>query len=169
MSLCLSRTLRSIDHHSILSQPLALHITHVSTFLTWNCSQQFHMKCVIFNLKIYKIISSILKLRDIFCALWSPLNLTSLCPIYLPTIQDSLLHITADVDVTQLHCLSYITFLFHNLIWRNEVLLQKSKDPPVANNFSVSYIPRSFTVVVTILRNLSIKLLSQMNPMYTFP
>jgi len=91
-----------------------VHNSSVSTFLTWNCSLQCHKKCAVVNLNIYITISLILKLLDAICALWNTLNLTSLCPICLPAIQVSILHVTAYVDVTQLHCLSNITFLFHN-------------------------------------------------------
>jgi len=127
------------------------------------------MKCAVVKLNIYIIISSILKLRDTISALWNALNLTSLCPICLPAIQVSILHVTAYVDVTQLHCLSNITFLFHNQFDVSEVLLQKSRDPQVAENFFACHVPYRFTVVVARLHTLSITLLSQMNPIYTVP
>ena len=85
----------------------------VSAYLPWNCSLQCHMKRVFVNLNIYIITSSVPQLCDIICVLWKSFNLTSLCSS-LPVIQVSMLLVTANVDVTQLHCLSNITLLFHN-------------------------------------------------------
>jgi hypothetical protein len=119
-----------------------VHNSSVSTFLTSNCSLQCLMKCADVNLNVYTIISSTVKLRDTICALWNTLNLTSLCPICLPAIQVSIPHVTAYVDVTQLNCLSNITFLFHNHFDVSKGFLQKSTDPQVAENFCMLCTPR---------------------------
>jgi hypothetical protein len=49
--------------------PRTVYTSHVSTFLTCNCSLQCHMKCAVLNFNIYITISSILNLRDIISAL----------------------------------------------------------------------------------------------------
>jgi hypothetical protein len=98
--------------------PCTLHNSSVSTFLPTDCFLQCHMKCIVVNLNIYSIISSILKLCYVICVLWDTFNLTPLCPslsvCLLSVLPDSTLHVTAYVDVTELHCLSNITVLFHN-------------------------------------------------------
>ena len=86
----------------------------VSTFLPWNCFLQSYMKRVVVNRNTYIIISSILKLCDIICFLWNTFNRTSPCSSLSALIQVSILHVTAYRAVTQLHCLSNVTFLFHN-------------------------------------------------------
>ena len=101
-------------------KPCTVYNSSVRTFLTRSCSLQCAVKCVTFNLNIYITISSILEWCDIIRVLWSTFSLTSLCSS-LPVMHVSILHVTAYVDLIQLHCLSNITFFITNLTQRRSL------------------------------------------------
>ena len=115
--------------------PCTVHNTSVSTFFPRNCFLQCHMKCVVFNLNVYVIISSILKLCDI-CVLWNIFNLTSLCSS-LSACDTSLNTVCYCLCRCHSAALSFIHYIFvSQLIRHSEGLLKKSVDPQTAENFS---------------------------------
>ena len=144
--------------------PCTVHKSSVNTSLPWNCFLHCHMKCVVVNLNIYIIISSILKLCDIICVLWNTFNLTSLCSSLAACDTSLNTSLNAEYlcrcDSTALSFKHYIFCFINNLTQGRS--LEEVTGPSGSKN-----VPHRFPLVVTRLHTLSITLLSQMNPIYT--